>query len=492
MNPMCTTRSNFTRSDFEVNQTISWEMLSDDQCEEILMTALEVLERTGADILNKEARDIFLEAGCWVDGTRVRIPSSLTEWAVRTAPSRVTLCDRNGKRALRVETTNAYYGPGQGNSFILDSQTGERRAPVKSDVANTGIVCDALDNIDFALSNGYPTDVNSATADLHVFEALLTNTTKPIIQPMQDVKQGQAILDMGAAVAGGLRELQKNPFFVFLIDTEGTLVHSDETLAKVIFAAKNRVPFIYNSKLILGDTAPASPAGAIVVALADVLVGILLSQLIHQGTPVFAGGVFTINDQENGMLPWGAPEVSLVGTGMDNVLRHLRVPSFGFAGASESKISDAQMGLEEAFSMLHQGLSGTNLIYGCGQLEYGLTGSLDMLAIGDEIVGMTRKIIKGIEVNEERTARGVIDAVQPAGNYLGEEHTLKYFRTEFWWPTLMNRDRIKDWTEAGCKSLGQRAKEKIQSILQTHQGEKLPEDVLTELKAIIEKAEKSL
>ncbi|HBI27478.1 MAG TPA: trimethylamine methyltransferase [Peptococcaceae bacterium] len=489
---MCTTRSNYTRSDFEVNQTINWEMLSDDQCEEILMTALEVLERTGADILNKEARDIFEKGGCWVDGTRVRIPSSLTEWAARTAPSRVTLCDRNGKRAMRVETTNAYYGPGQGNSFILDPQTGERRAPVKSDVANTGIVCDALDNIDFALSNGYPTDVNSATADLHVFEALLTNTTKPIIQPMQDVKQGQAILDMGAAVAGSLRELQKNPFFVFLIDTEGTLFHSDETLAKVIFAAKNRVPFIYNSKLILGDTAPASPAGAIVVALADVLVGILLSQLIRQGTPVFAGGVFTINDQENGMLPWGAPEVSLVGTGMDNVLRHLRVPSFGFAGASESKISDAQMGLEEAFSMLHQGLSGTNLIYGCGQLEYGLTGSLDMLAITDEIVGMTRKIIKGIEVNEERTARGVIDAVQPAGNYLGEEHTLKYFRTEFWWPTLMNRDRIKDWTEAGCKSLGQRAKEKIQSILQTHQGEKLPEDVLTELKAIIEKAEKSL
>jgi uncharacterized membrane protein len=217
VNPMCTTRSNYTRSDFEVNQTISWEMLSDDQCEEILMTALEVLERTGADILNKEAQDVFAEAGCWVDGTRVRIPSALTEWAVKTAPSRVTLCDRNGKRALRVETTNSYYGPGQGNAFILDPLTGERREPVKSDVANTGIVCDALNNIDFALSNGYPTDVNSATADLHVFEALLTNTTKPIIQPIQDVKQGQAILDMGSAVAGSLKEFQKNPFFAYSV-----------------------------------------------------------------------------------------------------------------------------------------------------------------------------------------------------------------------------------------------------------------------------------
>lgn len=489
---MNTTRSYFTRASFEVNQTIHWKMLSDNQCEEIFMTALELLERTGAEILNKEARDMMKNAGCWVDDTRVRIPSSLVERAIKTAPSRVTLCDRNGNRALRVETTYSYYGPGQGNSFVLDPQTGERRKPVKDDVAATGIICDALKNIDFALSNGYPTDVNEASADLHVFEALLTNTSKPIVQYIQGVKQAQAILDMGAAVAGNLRELQKNPFFVLLIDADGTLVHSDETLAKVIFAAKNGVPFIYHTKLILGDTAPATPAGALVVALADVLVGVLVSQLVRQGAPIIAGGTFTINDQENGMFPWGAPEVSLVGTGMSNLLRFLRIPSFGFAGASDSKISDAQMGLEEAFSMLHMGLSGANLIHGCGLLEYGLTGSLVMLVIGDEIVGMTRKIINGIEVNEERLARGVIDAVQPGGTYLGEEHTLKYFRKEFWWPTIMNRARIKDWTESGSKSLGQRAAEKTQGILQTHQPEKLSDDVVAKLKEIIEKAETAI
>jgi len=181
-----------------------------------------------------------------------------------------------------------------------------------------------------------------------------------------------------------------------------------------------------------------------------------------------------------------------VGTGMSNLLRYLRIPSFGFAGASDSKISDAQMGLEEAFSLLHMGLAGTNLIQGCGLLEYGLTGSLVMLVIGDEIIGMIRKIIKGIEVNEERLARGGIDAVQPGGTYLGEEHTLKYFRKEFWWPTLMNRNRIKDWTEAGSKSLGQRATEKTHRILQTHEPEKLSDDVLAKLKEIIEKAEAAL
>jgi len=483
-----TTKSNYSRANYEVNQTTLWKMLSEDQCEQIVMTALEVLERTGAEVLNKEALEIFEKGGCWVDGNRVRIPSSLSEWAVRTAPSRVTLCDRNGKRALSLETTNAYYGPGQDNVNIVDPMTGELRKPVKADVATTGLLCDGLKNIDFAMSNGLPTDVDANAAEVHAFEALVTNTTKPIIQSVKNVKQAQAIVDIASAVAGDLRELQKKPFVALYFGTEGTLIHSEETLAKVIFAAKNGIPFVYATKLIAGDTAPATSAGAIVVALADVLVGILLSQLVRQGAPVIAGGFFTINDTANGILPQGAPEVSLMGTGMSNVLRYLRIPSFGFAGATDAKHSDAQMGLESAFSVLHAGMCGTNLIHGCGQMEYGLTGSLELLVMNIEAIGMTRRIMKGVEVNEERLSRGVIDAVQPGGHYLGEEHTLKFFKSEFWWPALMNRNRIDDWTAMGAKSMGQRVKEKAQSIIKNHQPEKLAEETLAKIKAIVDKA----
>lgn len=486
---MSTTKSHYTRANYAVNQTTVWEMLSEDQCEELFMTALEVLERTGAEILNEEARKIFEKAGCWVDGNRVRIPSALSEWAVRSAPSRVTVCDRNGKRALKLETTNAYYGPGHGNTYVIDPLTAARKKPVKTDVAKTGVVCDGLKNVDFVMSNGLPTDVPKSTAEVHAFEALVTNTTKPIIQSIQGVEQAQAILDIATAVSGNLREFQKNPFAVFLIETEGTLVHSDETLAKVLFAARNGVPYIYATKLIAGETSPATPAGAIVVALADDLVGILLGQLVRQGAPVIAGGFFTIKNQETGILPYGAPEVSLMGTGMANVMRFLRIPSFGFAGATDAKESDAQMGLEAAFSILHAGMSGTSLIHGCGQLEYGLTGSLELLVMGDEVMGMTRRMMKGVEVNEERLARGVIDAVQPAGHYLGEDHTLKFFRSEFWWPTVMNRTRIAEWEANGAKSLGQRVKEKTQSIIKTHQAEKLSEEVLSKIQTVLDRVD---
>ncbi|MDD4752355.1 MAG: trimethylamine methyltransferase family protein [Desulfitobacteriaceae bacterium] len=486
---MTTTRSMYTRANYDVYQTTMWQMLSDDQCEEIFFTALELLERTGAEVFHKEALDLFDKHGCWVEGNRVRIPSAISQWAVRTAPSRITLCNRNGKRALLLETNNVYFGPGHNNSLIIDPLTGEVRKPLKTDVAATARVCDGLKNIDFAMSNGVPTDINPEVADVHAFEALVTNTTKPILQGAASVEQFEAIVEIAAAVAGGLVELQKNPFVVLYVETNESLVHSEDAMKKVIFAAKNKIPFIYGTNLIAGNTAPATPAGAIVVALANALVGITLAQFVQKGAPVLAGGLFTIEDTENEITPLGAPEISLMCAGMANALHYLGIPSLSFGGSSDSKMSDAQMGLETAFSILHAGMSGANLVHGCGQMEHGLTGSLEQLVMGDEVMGMTRRMMRGIEVNEERLARGVVDVVSPGGHYLGEEHTLKYFRKEFWWPTVINRLRIDDWTANGAKTLGQRVKEKTQNIIKTHQPEQLTEEKMAKVNEIIKKLE---
>ena len=65
------------------------------------------------------------------------------------------------------------------------------------------------ENIDFAMNNGLPSDVAPAMAEVHAFEALVSNTTKPIVQNVENVAQAQTIVDIAAAIAGGLRELQK-------------------------------------------------------------------------------------------------------------------------------------------------------------------------------------------------------------------------------------------------------------------------------------------
>lgn len=489
---MFTTKSLFTKSNYDINQSIQWKILSDDQCEEIVMAAFELLERTGFEVANAAAAAVYEKGGCWVQNTRVRIPSPKLEWALRAAPSRVTLCDRSGKRAILMETENVYYGPGFGNKKTVDLQTGDIRNVVKQDIADLAKVGQGLSQIDFLANGGLPSDVNAATAELHSFEALVSNAEKPIVQEVKNGRQAKAIWEMAVAVAGGEIELRMNPFFALYTENTEALVQQEDASDIIVTGAEKGIPVIFNQNLVSGATAPATSTGTLIVALANALAGLVLSQLVREGSPIVLGGSFTIFDTVNDLAPLGAPEVSLLGTGFSNLLRFLHLPSFGSGGGTDSKCSDAQMGLEAAFSILHLGLSGTNLISGAGQMETGEYASPYLLVIGDELMGMTRRIMRGVEVTEDKLARGVIDDVQPGGHYLGSPHTMRYFREEQFWPKLMNRKRIDDWTAAGGKTLGERAEDKTKELLQYNQANPLASEVAKKLHDIIAKTEQNL
>lgn len=482
-------KSQYVRANYQVNATPRLQVLSEDQCEAIYLGALEVLERTGAEVHSEEALKIFRRGGCWVDGNRVRFPSRLVEWAVRTTPSRIVICDRNGKRTMFLEGQNVYYGPGPTNTYTLDPFTGERRRPAKSDTARAAIVADALPNIDYAMDNGTPRDVTPTLADVHAFQALVENTTKPIIHWGFGVEQYQDIVEMAAAVAGGMKELQRNPFIILYAESSPPLRHSAEAIDKAIFTAKADIPCIYTPCTFAGGVAPATLAGSLVISVADFLVGLVAGQLAREGAPFIMGGLISPMDMSSSILSYGAAELSLMSAALTNVARYMKIPMFSTAGCTDSKVIDAQMAIEAAFSILVAGLSGANLIHDCNYMEYGATGSLELMVMDDEIIGMVKRILRGIEVTDETLAVDVIDKVGPGGHFLGEEHTMKHFRSEFWWPRLMSRLRYDEWKMNGARTMGQRVKEKTQKLIDGHQPERLPDGTLRQIQAIVDRAE---
>lgn len=486
------TTSLYTKAGFQVNQNIEWNMLTEDQCEVITLTAMELVERTGVEVLSADACKALAEYGCWVDGNVVRIPSTLVEKALLAAPSRLTLCDRNGKRAIRMEAGEVHYGPGTGNEQVIDVASGEVRAIKKSDVEDIAKICGELDDIDFVMDNGVPADVPAAAAEVHAFEALVSNTVKPIVQAVKNAAQAKAVMEMAFAVKGDAEGFRRNPFAVLMVENNATMQISAEAADVVKAAAAEKFPVIFSNSLITGLTAPAESAGAIVAGLANSLVMLVLAQAVSEGAPVITGGFYTIDDTDNDTHPYGAPEISMLNAGFAAVLRYLKVPSFGFGGGTDSKISDAQLGIEAAMSLLTAGLAGTNMIYGAGQMETGKIGSPYLVVMGSEIMGMTRRIMRGVEMDEDRLCRGVIDDVQPGGHYLGSPHTRYYFKDEQFWPKLMNRNRIDDWTAAGAKSLGQRTTELTQQLLSFAAPQALEADVAAALKDIVAKAEANL
>jgi trimethylamine--corrinoid protein Co-methyltransferase len=480
----------YSRARYTVNKTVHFELLSEGQREEIYSASLEILQRTGAKVFSKEARELFAKAGCWVDGEIVRFPIGLCEWAVRTAPSKIILYNRNGEPAMRLEGHNTYFGPGPTNTYHIDPVSEERRQPKLSDTENVGKMCEALKNIDFVQDLGTPGDVTLTLADVHAFKALISNTTKPVVHWGFDIDQYGDIVEIAAAVAGGMESLQKKPIMALYSEPSPPLMHTDEAINKTLFAAKKRVPIVYTPCIISGGTAPATLAGALALGVAESVVGIVASQLVREGSPIIMGGVYGIMDMRTTVYSYGSPEFQLLQAGVAEVAHFMKMPVFGTAGCTDSHTLDAQAAAEAAMSILMACQAGANLVHDCGYTGFGNAGSLFQLVMADEVIGMVRRIIRGIEVNDETLALDDIDRVGPSGEFITSMHTFKSFKKEQWFPTLMNRMRYNEWqTVAGGTTMGDRIKEKTRKLLQETEVEKLPGSVLKDIHKIISSAE---
>ena len=134
-------------------------------------------------------------------------------------------------------------------------------------------------------------------------------------------------------------------------------------------------------------------------------------------------------------------------------------------------------------------LSGGNLNHDVGYLEAGLTSSLEAIVAADEVIGMVKRIMRGIEVSRETLALDVIHEVGPGGEFLTTEHTFNHFKND-WFPSLFDRGSYEAWEGDGKKRLGQRANEVVQRLLETHTPEPLPASIQSALTQVVLRAEK--
>ncbi len=477
------------RSNYTVLQSLQLKVLSESQLEELHSAALEILRRTGVEVLAGEARELLRAAGAKIDGSRVRIPPGLVEWAIRVAPSQVVICNRDASPAMYLERRRSYYGTGSDTPKVIDPYTGERRVPKKADVAGVAKVCDYLSNIDFVMCMGIARDVTESISDLHHFEAMVNNTKKPIVFTAWDLENLKDIVEMAEAVAGGPEALRYNPFIVLYLEPISPLQLALEATEKLLYIASKGLPTVWTPGQVSGATSPVTIAGALAQGNAEALSGLVIAQLKREGTPVIYGGCALLMDMATTSPSYAAPEFMLSVAAWAELAHHYGLPVWGYAGCSDSKVFDGQAALEAAMNTLVATLSGQNLVHDVGYIESGITGSFEQLVTSNEVIGMAKRITKGIEITEQTLALDVIDAVGPGGHFLAQDHTLLHFR-ENWFPKLMDRNNYETWVEKGKKTLGQRANERVREILETHAPEPLPEEVRGKLEAIIERAEK--
>ena len=464
------------------------QVFSEEQILEVHLATLEILERTGVEVRESRARALLQQAGARVEGDQVRFPAQLVEWAVGSAPERVVVSARTGERVMPLEANRVFFGTGSDTPNTIDPETRQRRRSVRADVERFARLCDALPNMDFIMSLGVASDVPEKAPFVFEFADMMAGSAKPIVYTASDQQDMEDIAEMAAAVAGGESVLRANPFLIHYAEPISPLIHSPMGLRKLLFCADHRIPIAYVSGMSAGATTPATLGGGIALGSAECLSGLVIHQLAAPGAPFIYGANVSVIDMATLGYVYGGPEFPITNAALADMARYYRLPVWGLAGASDAKTVDAQAGLEAMLSVLMAVLSRGNLVHDVGYIEQGLTSSMEMVTIVEEMIGMARMILRGIPTDHDHLAVDLIDEVGVGGQFLGTEHTARFFRTDHFLTRLLDRNTFDKWQREGSKTLADRANEKVRGILASHRPAPLSEAARGVIETVLARA----
>ncbi len=450
------------------------QMLSDEQVEALHFATLDILSQTGIVMKNSAGRQLLLDAGASAVDDRIKIPPHMVQAAIAAAPPRIPMHNRLGQLTMPLEAGRVFFGSGSDTPFTLDLETGERRPPTIQDLERIARLTDGLDQLDFVMSMGVPCDVPPLDHYLHAFIAMLRNSVKPIIYTARDRRDMEDIYRISCAVAGDERALQEKPFLLQYAEPISPLLFNDESVDKLMFCAEHGIPVAYPPSPNPGGGGPITLAGSIALGSAECLAGLVITQLVRQGTPFLYGWNTAALDMKSSVVSYGSPEWVMGVAACADLGRYYRLPVWGTAGATDSKVVDAQAAVEATASIMNVLLCRSNLNHDVGYIEYGSTSSMEMLVMADEIIREMRYIVGGIEVSDRTLAREAIHRIRPGGGFLADEHTLQSWKWAQWRPALMDRTRYDRWAEQGHRDLTSRANRRARAILAEHQAAPLP------------------
>lgn len=470
-----------------MNERPALVFLSPEGKAQIRRSVLYVLGEMGMQVLHEGAVQLLKDAGCTVDEDNlVRIPEALVQKAVRNAPRSIPIWDREGRLAMDLGEDRSYYGTGSDLLYTLDPGGRGRHRSLLEDVRRAAKVCDALPNLDFIMSFAHPSDVPPGKAYLRSFQAMAECSTKPIVCTAEDRRDLAEIRRIAAIVRGGDEALRAHPYFVHYAEPTSPRKHPVDSVDKLLFCAETGIPVVYSPAPMAGATAPLTIAGHVAQGLAECLCGLVIHQQKAEGAPFIMGMGPAVMDMVTAQSSYNAPEYYLSYLAAIEMIHDYDLPSWGYAGTSDAQVPDGQATFEGGLCAFLSAMSGANLNHDVGYMDFGRTGSLDMVVILDELIAQIKRLRQGVSINEETLALEVMREVGVTGHFLSHPHTMKHVSTAQWRPKLTSRSGYDRWRQTGSTTLLERAEKRLKEILETHQPAPLAPDKAAEIRSIVE------
>jgi trimethylamine--corrinoid protein Co-methyltransferase len=463
------------------------ELLSSEMVNQIIEEAFAVLEDPGVRVINDEALKLLAEAGADVNmETQVaRIPESIVQHALETTPSEFYLYTLDGEPVVHYGGDSVQFDPCSTAVTILDSKTLEHRQPLTDDLVKFVKLVETIPQLDAQSTALICFDVVEEIADLYRLYVALNFMRKPIITGAFRKDTLWTMKEMLVAAVGGEAELVAKPVAVFDVCPSPPLKWSDLTCQNLIDCARAGIPSQIVSMPLAGATAPVTLTGAVIQHTAECMSGVTICQLAKEGAPIVWGGSPAAFDMREGTTPMGDIVTWMIDCAYVQVGKALNMPTNTYLGLSDSKVVDAQCGLESAGGTILAALIGVNMVSAAGMLDFESCQSYEKLVIDAEIIGMAKRLIAGIDARDEPMATTLIRKLGHEGSFLAEPHTLKWFKKELHIPSeVIDRSSLDRWIEKGSKTTFERATDFVETLLATYQKPAISEELRIELRNI--------
>jgi trimethylamine--corrinoid protein Co-methyltransferase len=464
------------------------QLLEQPLLDRILGEAFALLEQPGIRVTTPAAIQLLTAGGCRVKDGLAQIPEAVARRALASAPHEFFLYSRSGEPRVHYGGDHVHFDPGSSCLNVLDPDTLQPRPAQTADLIRLVQVAEMLPAYAAQSTAVVCGDAPKEIGDLYRLFVVLRHSDKPVVTGAFSAPGLAPMLELLALDSGGADQLRQRPRAVFDVCPSPPLNWSDFACQNLIDLARAGVPAEIVSVPMAGATAPVTLAGAVVQHAAECISGITLHQLAAPGAPVVWGGAPTIFDMRTGGAPMGAMETAMLNAACSQVGKALGLPTHGYLVASDSKLVDAQAGMESAASAVLGALAGINMISGAGMLELLATHSAEKLVLDAEAIGSARRLLQGIEARTESLAVAMFAEAGACGDFLRLKQTRELFRVEQYFPSeVIDRGEILP-DGAPRPDAFQRARQRVDDLVSSYQPPTLPAERGREMEALVGRA----
>ncbi len=448
-------------------------LLDEEQQSYIHQNSLQILSQAGVMIESTMARDLFAKAiGTRGDDDKVRIPADLIEWAIESSPSNITLYDRKGKESFRLGsdyTGNTVFGIGVTNTHYQDYKTGNLYPFTRDHMKISSRLGNALSEFDVVSTVGIASDVDPEVSDLYGVLDMFANTIKTLVILIMNDGSISSVFDLISNLNTNSCE---HSSFITYVNPVTPLILNDGTVRKMVRSIELGFPVAYSNYSMYGATTPAPAVGTLSLMNAELLAGLVLSQLIREGAPMILGSLPASFDMTSMESPF-TPRTFLLNLACAEMMDHYGLPHCGTSGSGAGWGADLPAADMLWMNHLTSCMGKVGLVPFVGSNFESLAFTPAMAIHSNEIIRQIREFTGGIGLENFSESFNEIVEAGPGGNFLTSEQTLKemelFSKQEKIWQGMT----VEKWEGAGKPKASDRLKKYVEELMNSLQP---PED----------------